>query len=357
MSHELDQSRGKDRTAFFSARQPAWHGLGKIVENALTSEEAIIAAELDYVVEKRSIFAKGISSYPNLISETDHLVLHNKKQGIRSYYQATGIKSHFATVRTDTETVLGVVGKRYEILQNVEAFKILDDIIGDKLAIFETAGAVFNGAVVFMTAKLPENIKVNGNDLIENYLLITNGHDGTKSLQIAVTPIRVVCNNTLRDALKNNCQSVRFNHTTNIRKSSDKLKYFIQDVNDNNETVKESFHRLMDVKVNEEMIEWFLDQLYPPMSDGKYSTKTLTVRDVIKEYLEKGPGQADHKDNLYGLYNAVTGYYQNVKKFKNEEDMFNKINFGDAKVKSLKAWSAVNILAGTSNINDLLFNK
>jgi phage/plasmid-like protein (TIGR03299 family) len=115
----------------------------------------------------------------------------------------------------DNGAVLGIVGKDYQIVQNRDAFKFFDSIVGGDGIMYETAGALGKGEKIFITAKLPGYIKVGNNDLIEKYLFLTTSHDGSGSITAAFTPVRIVCANTLNAAMKNMTNVVKIRHTSN----------------------------------------------------------------------------------------------------------------------------------------------
>ena len=123
MAHNISFNEITEQHSFFSVRQTAWHGLGKIVQDYPTSAQAVAFAGLDYEVIKAPIVAKGeslVESYP--------------------------IPDQFATMRSDTNAVFGVVGKDYQIVQNADAFAFFDAIVGGGDGIlYETAGALGNG--------------------------------------------------------------------------------------------------------------------------------------------------------------------------------------------------------------------
>ena len=167
-----------------------WHQLGTEVPQAVNSAEAIKVAGLDYTVAKRKLKTVGGIEVPN----------------------------HFATVRTDTNEVLGVVGNKYTILQNKGAFSFFDGIVGVKEAMYHTAGALGKGERIWLLAKLPDYIRTVGDDITEKYLLLSNTHDGTGSVQIMFTPIRVVCQNTLNVGISQGTNKVKLRHTMSIGK-------------------------------------------------------------------------------------------------------------------------------------------
>lgn len=196
MAHNLNFNEATQDFSFFSVKERAWHGLGKIVEQYPTSAEALKFAGLDYTVEKWPMNAFD----PN-----------NSGSGNRP------VPDKFATVRTDNYNVLGVVGKDYEVVQNVDAFSFFDSIVGGDGMQYETAGALGKGERIFITAKLPGHIRVGKDDLIEQYLFLTTSHDGFGSITAAFTPIRVVCNNTLNAAMRRNTNAVKIRHTASAK--------------------------------------------------------------------------------------------------------------------------------------------
>ena len=145
MAHNLNYNEQTGKHSFFSVKEKAWHNLGQIISDYPTSAEAIKHAGLDYTVEKRNLFTYGDDTDPE---KDDNDVVMEWRVDVPNFY---------ATVRTDTEQVLGVVGNDYEIVQNVNAFDFFDSIVGGKDGIlYETAGALGKGERIFITAKLPD---------------------------------------------------------------------------------------------------------------------------------------------------------------------------------------------------------
>ncbi|MEP7319015.1 MAG: DUF932 domain-containing protein, partial [Panacibacter sp.] len=203
MAHNLNFNEQTGKHSFFSVKEKAWHGLGQIVEQYPTSAEALKFAGLDYTVEKRKLFTYDNE---NNIANGD----------IEIKIPEVEVPDFYATLRTDTEQVLGVVGKDYEVLQNTDAFSFFDAIVGGDGIQYETAGALGKGERIFITAKLPSYIKVGNDDLIEQYLFLTTSHDGG-SITAAFTPVRIVCNNTLNAALRNHSNAFKIRHTANAK--------------------------------------------------------------------------------------------------------------------------------------------
>ena len=204
MAHNINYNELLGTHSFFSVKEKAWHGLGQIISDYPTSSEAIQHAGLNNAVEKRRLFTYDNEN--NAADQDKDIII----PGIE-------IPNYFATIRTDTQKVLGVVGKDYEVIQNVDAFTFFDSIVGGDGIQYETAGALGNGERIFITAKLPDYIKVGTDDLIERYLFLTTSHDGFGSVTAAFTPVRVVCQNTRNAAMHNHTNSIKIRHTANAK--------------------------------------------------------------------------------------------------------------------------------------------
>ena len=308
MAHNLNFNESKDTYSFFSKKEIAWHGLGTIVEESLTAEEAIVTANLDYTVAMAEIDAK--------IKLENTEIEHHK------------IENRYATYRTDTNDIFGIVSNRYQIVQNKEAFSFFDSIVGAGKAIFETAGVLGNGETVFISAKLPDNIQV-GKDVIDNYLLLTMGHDGMASIQCMFTPIRVVCNNTLSAALIGNKSKVSIRHTASAYTNLLSAKEILGISNKITLDLGRNLNAMSKVKLTEQAAYVYIaDALLTRGTDflvesnaiifpDEVSTKKKNVLKNAITYFHQGVGQdaEECKGTMYGAYNAVTGYFQNIKEF------------------------------------------
>ncbi len=164
MAHEIDVSTGK--AAVFTVGTPAWHRLGVNVAEAQTSADAIRLAALDWRVEQWPVVAR-----------------HDGTER-----EVTG---RVANVRADSGAVLGVVGTSYRVFQNRAAFDFFDAIVQERLAVFETAGALKGGRHIWMLARLPKTPRAAGEDEIRPYVLLANSHDGTRALRMIPTTVRV----------------------------------------------------------------------------------------------------------------------------------------------------------------------
>jgi phage/plasmid-like protein (TIGR03299 family) len=323
MAHNLNFNKSK--YSFFSVRERAWHGLGTVVDNALTSEEAIKTAGLDYHVEKRPVHIYGPDGGDIVVPDS------------------------FATVRTDTNVPFGVVGSRYEVLQNTEAFEFFDAIVGKGEAIFETAGALGKGETIFITAKLPNHIQVgNGdNDLIEQYLFLTNNHCGKGVVQAAFTPIRIVCNNTLNAALRHNSNRVRIMHNSDVKSNLKEAHKVMGIVNKLSLELGEIYNRMaktpvVDAQLKELIVATFAtkSQLEKLGNNEEVGARFETlISDVYAYALGSDTQQMDTtRGTAFGFYNAITGYLQNVKPVYSRESQLNSIMDGTAYAYGQKAF-------------------
>ena len=184
--------------SMFYTRKAPWHGLGVRVEEAPESKEALIQAGLDWKVEQTDVYAAS---------------------GER-------ILGYKANIRDIDRSVLGIVGDRYKIVQNEEAFAFTDGLLGEGVK-YETAGSLAGGKIVWMLAKIPEKYIISG-DAIEPYLVFCNSHDGSGAIRVAMTPVRVVCQNTLNLALKGASRVWSARHTENVMSRMDEARETLQ---------------------------------------------------------------------------------------------------------------------------------
>lgn len=338
MAHNLFYNEQTEKHSFFSVKEKAWHGLGQIVEDYPTSAEAIRYAGLDYTVEKRPLFT---NSLPNELKEMSESFAFPK----------IDVPNFFATVRTDNNSVLGVVGKDYEVVQNADAFQFFDAIVGGESGIkYETAGALGKGERIFITAKLPEYIKVGKQDLIEQYLFLTTSHDGFGSITAAFTPTRIVCNNTLNAAMRNHSGCIKIRHTAS---ANDRLKQAHTLMGISHvmaQELEELFNYWTNVRITDKQVKKLIQVAMAPNKEvisnlelgltDKLSTTYTNIVDNAYAYAMADPTQQMETTagTLFGAYNAITGYYQNVRNFKDGDAKFKSIMDGTARQRAQVAF-------------------
>lgn len=303
MAHNLNETNGKYSFAS-SLKEPAWHKLGQNVGRAMTSEEALCEANLCWTVEKHKIYREIFDDNGNGSMET--------------------IESHMETRRIDTGDTMGIVGKDYEVVDNAKCFTFFDNIVGQKQAIFETAGALHKGQVVFITAKLPKEIVIGPVDLIKNYIALCTSHDGSLALTSFFTPVRVVCNNTMDMALRSSVNRIYLRHTKNIEEQM-LLGAKLMGLHSNYmDKVEQAYNLMYDTAVDDKTVQRVLngtflnhDQLHKVATEGdvELSTRKANTIKAVWEYYETSPTIDNCRGTAYGVFNAVTGYFQNVRNY------------------------------------------
>ncbi|MBC6112452.1 DUF932 domain-containing protein [Pedobacter fastidiosus] len=356
MAHNLNYNSETGKHSFFSVREKAWHGLGTIVQDYPTSAEAMKFAGLDYTVEKRPLFTLD-GQQMKLGQELDSqgITIGSEKDII--------VPNYSATVRTDNDVVLGVVGKDYHVVQNIDAFSFFDGIVGGGEGImYETAGALGKGERIFITAKLPSYIRVGKDDLIEQYLFLTTSHDGFGSITAAFTPVRIVCNNTLNAAMKTARNAIRIRHSSG---ASDRLSQAHTLMGISNKLgieMEEIFNHWAKVRITDTETKKLIQLAMAPnrevlskLEKGIDDEASACYRNIVEEvfsYAMGNPSQSleTTKGTVFGAYNAVTGYFQNVRKFKDSDAKFRSITEGTAK---LRAQTAFDLCTSFSKNNQL----
>ena len=323
MSHQLNFDKRTGLWSFASHAEKAWHGLGQVVDTAMTAEQAIKLANLDYEVSKTDILFRGTEDSMNPID---------------------GV---FATYRTDTNEHLGLVRSRYEIVQNKDAFGFFDSIIHEGEAIFETAGALGKGERVFIMAKLPDDFEIAG-DKIEKYILLTNSHDGSSSVIAGLTNIRVVCNNTLQAALGSIQNKVSIKHTNGAQDRLKEAHRVMGIASKYSSQVQDIFNEMTDVKFSEGQYRQYFEKVLAPEYKAKnaeeqaaMSTRLKNMVEATTQFAFTHPTQTTNaaKGTLWGAYNAISGYYNYIKPYDNQEKKFSSQFFGVANNKMLKSFT------------------
>lgn len=322
MAHNIHFNEQTGKHSFFSVNEKAWHGLGQIVSDYPNSAGALHFAGLDFTVEKRKLFTYDNQ---NLFGNADTVAPN------------IPVPNYYATVRTDTEEVLGVVGKEYQVVQNVDAFAFFDAIVGGEGIQYETAGALGKGERIFITAKLPDYIKVGNDDLIEKYLFLTTSHDGFGSITAAFTPVRIVCANTLNAAIRNQTNSVKIRHTANAKERLERAHNLMCISNNLSHELERLFNHWTKVAITDKGLRKLIQLALVPNKEvlkdleaglmDELSAQYKKMCDSVFDYAVSSPTQQTEttKGTVFGAYNAVTGYYQNVRTYKD----------GEAKLKSL----------------------
>lgn len=264
----------------FSVREKPWHGLGIIVKEAPTSADAIRLAGLDWSV----------------VQEPIHTNFNRVVEGYR------------ANVRSSDRKVLGVVSDRYKVVQNVDAFSFTDELLGKGVR-YETAGSLQEGKKVWLLARLPREYIIAG-ERISPYLVFSNTHDGSGSVKVAITPVRVVCNNTLNLALGTAKRSFSMIHTGNIQDKIQEAKDTLFLAEEYMDCLGVEFERLRRQKITDAQVKEYIESLLPMEKDPTpiQSKNIIRLReDMMKRYYD-APDLQKVGSNAYRFINAVSDF-------------------------------------------------
>ena len=325
MSDEVSNVDGIDEVMVVG--EPAWHHKGIVLADVATSTEALQAAHLDWGVSKLPIFG-------------EHLDL----DGVKSMREIVG---SFTVVRDDTWDTntgesLGIVGNKYSIVQNVEAFNFFDSIVGEGKAIYHSAGALFGGRRIWVLAKLPDTIEVIGDDVVDQYVLLTNTHDGSSSLQTLFTPTRVVCWNTLSQAFANGSRSVNIRHTASIHDNLQQAARVMGIIGNQSVEINEVFQAMTKVEMTGTRSENYFNSIYPLSAEPTERTKTNHTEriDRLETIFQSSPsiaGVEGARGTLWGAYNAVTQHIDHDKQAKDSDKQMQRTIFGNGSTTKIKA--------------------
>lgn len=324
------------------------------VEDCKSSIEVMHKAHLDWEVAKCELVAKMPGNTEDKLKSDGFLYGGD-------YYNLC--PNAFATYRTDCNIPLGIVKERYTIVQNTEAFGFFDNAIGKDQAVWQTAGFFGNGERIFVSAKLPNNILVNG-DPVENYLVFTTSHDGSSGVKILFTPIRIICQNTLNSAIRHASNYISIRHTSSVHKNIDIAHEILGICKEQTTYLSQQYNAMAKIKLNDtqvhnlfadviltddeqlrlKMTGHSVDQLikkqWSAIDDSGISMKKVNVLNEMATYYHLGPGQQEILGTAWGAYGAITGYYSNVDNSVGIKRM-DTLLFGD---KSRKIEKAGNLL-------------
>ena len=273
MSHEVE--------SMFSVREKPWHyemtkEVTKIIQEAPNSFEALVAAGLDWTVEAKKISILGENeAIPNAV----------------------------ANVRSSDNKVLGILTDRYKIVQNTDAFAFTDTLIGGDVR-YETAGSLFGGRKIWLLAKLPTEQILD--DEVEPYLCFTNSHDGSGSVRAIVTPIRVVCNNTLNFALNNAKRAWSVRHTGNINAKIQEAQEALNLTKTYMGRLNEYAEQMVDIKVDEGALRKMLGKCFKAKEEQ--SAREQANQDKLMDGFMTcyfAPDIAQYLGTAWGALNAM----------------------------------------------------
>lgn len=299
MAHELE-TLANGQTAFASARLSAWHQLGQVTDNCMTAEEVMSTAWLGGW-EVRKIPLQGMEINDKGVTKVD-------------------CPDKWMTVRTNPATggteYLGIVGDDYTTVQNEQVAEVLNLLVDASGAHFETAGSMRSGRSVFVTMKLPEGMKVAGVELHDLYLAATTSHDGTASLRVDATPVRIVCANTQRMAYQRSPGSYVFRYTSNITAKISEARQALQLVWDHFDAFEREAEKMINETLTMGEFEKVIAQLWPLAGDASDTARNnAKQRTATLRYLTRDADtQKAIKGTRWAGYQAITEYLDHYAK-------------------------------------------
>lgn len=269
-----------DVETMFSTREKPWHGLGTIVAEAPDSREALILAGLDWKVIQKKIYTG------------DRKLIHGYR----------------ANVRDSDHQFLGVVSDRYRVVQNEDAFAFTDALLGEGVR-YETAGSLQSGRRVWMLAKLPNEYIILG-EQISPYLVFSNTHDGSGAVKVAMTPVRVVCSNTLNLALHTTKRCWSAKHTTNIAGKLDKARETLLFAKTYMTALGAEFEELSRIQMPDRKVMEAVKELLPMKDDMTIQQKknVRNLQEDLKRRYFDAPDLQEVGRNAYRFVNAVSDF-------------------------------------------------
>lgn len=306
MAHEIE-------SMFYLGETP-WHGLGKRVVEAPSVEEAIKQAGLDWRVLERPIYL-GPDAPADNATPSDAVTLDKAWYENPAQREGLQITSHKALLRATDGALLGVVGNRYQPLQNSEAFNFFNPFVEQGLVDLETAGSLRDGKRIWILARIKgdSDISIVGDDVVRKFILLSNSHDGTLAVRVGFTPVRVVCANTLAIAHHDGESSlIRLRHSRSLLQNLDALRDTINLANQSFEATAEQYRALAQRQINAADLHKYVKIVlgHEKTEDKDLSTRAENQIAEVVSLFESGRGNnlPGVRGTVWAAYNAVTEY-------------------------------------------------
>lgn len=281
---------------FASHREPAWHGLGVVFTEEVTDYRRML--------ELGGLANWNIREMPLVVTEPD---ADAGEVIVPDIEWAVSAKAVVADIN-GTHRVLGVTGERYEIVQNEDAFSFLQSLRDG--AVWETAGALKEGRVVFGSMALDREVILDPTgvaDKVTSYLLVHTSHDGSTGVAGGVTPVRVVCANTLNVALGNIKQTFKMRHTRNVADRMKQEAALWRQANTYMDAFEKEAQELFATKATDKQYFGIVSDLFPkPEQDVKGANAKWEKRQELFAQAWNGKPNAGIKNTAWGVFNALT---------------------------------------------------
>ena len=300
MAHELEIVNGQARM-FYSGATP-WHGLGTQVDNVLTAEEALVAGGLNWDVEK-------VPAWDALPDGT--------------FVQVPG---RFHVRRTEDNKILGAVGGDYNPIQNREAFEFFDTLVDSGEAKYETAGSLFGGKKIWLTAKVGSDFQVCGEDYT-GYLLISTSHDGSRAFTAATTFIRVVCNNTETMAMNGAKTKWTLHHKSTLTGKAQEARETLQMTHKAMDAFDAEVQAMMQIQVDADAFKKIIEgEDFLPKQKRQKEKNVEQLMQIFEN--EPTIKDTDIAGTGWGAFNAVTFWLDHGLAVRSAEARMTKLTEG-----------------------------
>lgn len=265
--------------SMFDARRVVWDGQGTDVTRAVNSKMAMDLAGLGWDVVQKPIY-------------TDTSLVEGFKANVRDY----------------DDKVLGIVTDRYKVVQNREAFAFTDALLGEGVS-YETAGSMAGGKKIWLLARL-DRCKLGG-DNFDPYLVFFNTHDGSGSIRVAITPIRVICQNMLNLALRSASRSISFVHKGDIESKLEEARRTLSHTKEYLGALDEEFGDLQSKSLTDARVKEFVEELLPLNEKEPSQVRRRNIEAMRKDLLYRyffAPDLVDVNKSAYRFINAVSDF-------------------------------------------------
>ena len=302
MAHNLEEQGGK--VAFALRGKPAWHNLANRIFNDdenVTTATMLEEAKLNNWNVRLSDVADHIPNTWRNTSDNFFVIRDNP------FDQGTD--------------VLSVVGKRYKTVQNEELFQFADNVLDNNSAKWESAGSIKKGKVVFGSLDIPREIVLDPqgiNDKTKLYLIVWTSHDGSVAVQAAITPVRVVCQNTLNIAMRTAKQSFKIRHTQTAEGRIVQARQALGLTFAYADEFQKQANELFQQSITDKQFSDLIRNLYPKPEEATKAalTKWENKVVVIDDLYHNSPTNSTIKGTAWGAFNALTerlDYYRSSK--------------------------------------------
>jgi len=309
-------------TKMFYQGEVPWHKQGEKIDQHLTVCEAFVKIRLDFGVHTEQL-----------------------------QYVGGNMSGAYAVVRDDNRAELGIVTNHWKPIQNMAIATVLQDLVGSKELTVETAGQISGGKKVWMLCKLPGQIAVDKDDVINKYLAGCVGHDGTLSWHTMLTGVRIVCENTLMAALSNARRDYTVRHAANASARVEDVRKALGLAHHAFETMEAQAVHLAHIPIVGSQVKLFVNELFetkknldPYAALPIIGVKTQAMMEKVTQLFESGRGSnlKTAKGTAWGLYNSAVEF---VDYYHKAHDQANSVLFGTGAALKRRALSTVLSLA------------